>query len=179
MLCWVAQSCPTLCDPMNCSPPGSSVHGDSLGKNTGVCCHALLQGIFPMQGSNPGFLHCRQILYHLSHQGSWRILEWVAYPFFRASSWTRNRTLISCVAGVFFTNWSMREALITFINRGKTIGVLFVYRRGGSTVRTLCSLALTSFLLLKPAPHQRQPLSSPSFLKALSQVGRGPSLILN
>ena len=47
VLCLVAQSCPTLCDPMDCSLPGSSVHGDSPGKNTGVGCHALLQGIFP------------------------------------------------------------------------------------------------------------------------------------
>ena len=46
------QSCPTLCDPMDCSPPGSSVCGDSPGKNTGVGCHALLRGIFPTQGSN-------------------------------------------------------------------------------------------------------------------------------
>ena len=46
------QSCPTLCDPMDCSPPDSSVHGDSPGKNTGVACHALLQGIFPTQGLN-------------------------------------------------------------------------------------------------------------------------------
>ena len=45
----IAQSCPTLCDPMDCSPPGSSVYGDSPGKNTGVGCHALLQGIFPTQ----------------------------------------------------------------------------------------------------------------------------------
>ena len=45
-------------------------HGNSSGKNTGVGCHALLQGIFPIQGSNPGLLHCRWILYHLSHQGS-------------------------------------------------------------------------------------------------------------
>jgi len=43
-----------------------SVHGDSPGKNTGVGCHALFQGIFPTQGSNPGLPHCRQILYHLS-----------------------------------------------------------------------------------------------------------------
>ena len=50
----VAQSCPTLCNPMDCSLPGSSVHGDSLGKNMGVGCHALFQGIFPTQGSNPG-----------------------------------------------------------------------------------------------------------------------------
>ena len=49
----VAQSRPTLCDPMDCSPPGSYVHGDSPGKNIGVGCHFLLQGIFPTQGSNP------------------------------------------------------------------------------------------------------------------------------
>jgi len=48
-----------------------------------VVCHALLQGIFPTQGSNPGLPHYRQIPYHLSHQGSPRILEWVAYPFSR------------------------------------------------------------------------------------------------
>ena len=53
----------------SCSPPGSSVHGDSPAKNTGVGCHALLQGIFPTQGSNPGLPHCRQIPYHLSPQG--------------------------------------------------------------------------------------------------------------
>ena len=66
----VAPSCLTLCDPMDCSPPGSSVHGDSPGKNTGVGCHALLQGIFPTQEPNPGLLHCRQILYHLSQLGT-------------------------------------------------------------------------------------------------------------
>ena len=90
----VAQSCQTLCNPMEDSPPGSSVHGDSPGKNTRVGCHVLLQGIFPTQEANPGFPHCRQILYHLSHQGIPRILEWVAYPFSRASSrpryWTRS-----------------------------------------------------------------------------------------
>ena len=63
----VAQSCLTLCDPMNCSLPGSSVHGESPGKKTGVGFHALLQGIFPTQGLNPGLPHCRQILHHLSH----------------------------------------------------------------------------------------------------------------
>ena len=67
----LAQLCPTLCDPMDCSPPGSSVcPWDSPGKNPGVGSSFLLQGIFPTQGLNPGFLHHRQILYHLSHQGS-------------------------------------------------------------------------------------------------------------
>ena len=54
------KSCPTLCDPMDCSPPGSSIHFP--GKSTGMGCHFLLQGIFPTQGSNPGLQHCRQRL---------------------------------------------------------------------------------------------------------------------
>ena len=53
---------------------------NSPGQNTGAGCHALLQGIFSTQELNPGLLHCRHILYHLNHQGSSRILEWVAYP---------------------------------------------------------------------------------------------------
>ena len=105
-----AQSCPTLSDPMDCSPPGSSVHGifqtrilewgaiafaevvsncmppyglqparllcswNSSGKNTGVVCHFLLQEIFLTEGSNPSLLHYRQMLYHLSHQGSLLLL---------------------------------------------------------------------------------------------------------
>ena len=83
---------------------GTSVHGDSPGKNTGVGYHALLQRIFPTQGSNRGLLLYRQILYKLSYQGSPRILEWVAYPFTRGSSQPRNRTGVSCIAGGFFTN---------------------------------------------------------------------------
>ena len=55
---------------MDCSPPGSSVHGDSPDKNTGVSCQALLQGIFPTQGLNQVLLYCKQILYQLSYQGS-------------------------------------------------------------------------------------------------------------
>ena len=58
-VCLVIQLCLTLCTPMDCSPPCFSVHGDSPDKNTGVGCHALLQGIFPTQGSNPGLPHCR------------------------------------------------------------------------------------------------------------------------
>ena len=81
VLCIVTQLSPILCDPMDCSLPGSSVHRDSPGQNTEAGCHALLQGIFPTQGMNPGLLLCRWILYHLSHQGSPGILERVAYPF--------------------------------------------------------------------------------------------------
>ena len=97
-VCLVTQSCPTRCDTMVCSPPGSSVHGDSPGKNTGVGFHALFQGIFLTHGSNPGLPRCRQIIYCLSHQGSQRKLEWVAYPFSRGSSRTMKQTGVSCIA---------------------------------------------------------------------------------
>ena len=53
---------------------------DYPGKSTGVGCHSVLQQIFPTRGSNPGIPLCRQILYHLSHQGSPRIQEWVTHP---------------------------------------------------------------------------------------------------
>ena len=66
----VAQSCPTLCNPMDCP-------WNSPGQNTGVGSLSRLQRIFPTQGLNPGLLHCRWILYQLSHKGSPRILEWV------------------------------------------------------------------------------------------------------
>ena len=170
----------TLFDTMDCSPPGSSIQGIFLSKNTGVGCHFLLQGIFLTQGSNPSLLHllhCRQILYHwatreseseshsvvsnslqphglyspwnspdqntgvgchfllqgifltqesnpsllhllhcrlilyqLSHKGSPRILEWVVHLFSSRSSQPRNRTRVSCIAGGLFTNWAIREA---------------------------------------------------------------------
>ena len=109
-LCFSAHLCPTPCDAMDCSPPGSSAHGDSPGKNTRVGCHALLQEIFPTQGSNPGLPNCRRILYFLSHQGSPRIMEWVAYLFSRGSSWPRNWTRVFCIADGFFTSWASREA---------------------------------------------------------------------
>ena len=71
MLVLVAHLCSTLCKSTDCRPPGSSVHGILQARILEwVGCHSLFQGIFPTQGLNPGLLHCRQILYHLSHQGS-------------------------------------------------------------------------------------------------------------
>ena len=77
-------------------------------KNTGMGSLSLLQGIFPTQGSIPGLQHYWQILC-LSHKGSPRILEWVAFS--RESSPPSNRTRISLIAGGFFTNWAIREPL--------------------------------------------------------------------
>ena len=66
----VAQSCLILCDSMDCSPPGSSVCGILQARTLEWDCHALLQGIFPTQGLNPGLAHCRWTFYHLSLKGS-------------------------------------------------------------------------------------------------------------
>ena len=77
---------------------------NSPGQNPRVGSLSLLQGIFPTQGLNPGLPCCRQILHQLSHKGSPRILEWVAYPFSSGPSKARNRTRVSCTAGGFFTN---------------------------------------------------------------------------
>ena len=71
---------------------------------------SLPQGTFPIQGSNPGLPHCRKILYQLSHKGSPRILEQVAYPISSRSSQPRNQTRVYPIADRFFTNWSIREA---------------------------------------------------------------------
>ena len=94
------------CESENCSVVSDSLrpHGlyspwDSPGQNTGAGSLSLLQGIFPVQELNPALLHCRQILYQLSHEGSPRILEWVAYPFSSGSFQPRNRTRVSCIAG--------------------------------------------------------------------------------
>ena len=67
-VCLVAQLCLTLHDPIDCSLTGSSVHGDSPCNNTRGGYHALLQGIFLSQGSNPHLLHCKHILFCLNHQ---------------------------------------------------------------------------------------------------------------
>ena len=67
VLCLVAQLCLAL------FPPGSSVHGDSPGKDTGMGCHGLLQGIFPTQGLNPGLLHRRQILFWATREALYKL----------------------------------------------------------------------------------------------------------
>ena len=75
---------------------------------------SLLQGMFPPQRSNPGLLHCRRILYQLSHKGSQRILDWIAYPFSSIPSQPRNRTRVSCIVGGFFPNWAIRDFIYMY-----------------------------------------------------------------
>ena len=100
----VTQSCHSLWPHGLYSPWNLADH------NTGVGSCFLLQGIFPTQGSNPGLPYWMQIIYHLSHQGSPTILEWVAYPFSWGTSPPRKWASVSCIAGRFFTSWATREA---------------------------------------------------------------------
>ena len=94
LLCLVTQSCLNLWDPGDCSPPAFSSHGDSPGKNIGVGCHALLQGILPFPPAehlpNPGIKPKSLVSWADSllsePPGKPKILEWVAYPFSRGSS---------------------------------------------------------------------------------------------
>ena len=103
-----SESCSVVSDSLR--PHGLYSPWNSPGQNTGMGSLYPLQGIFPTQGSNPGLPHCRWILYQLSHKGSPRILEWVAYPFSRSSR-PRKQAGVSCIAGSLFTSWAVREAL--------------------------------------------------------------------
>ena len=103
-MCSVAQSCLTLHDAMDCNPPGSSVYGILQARILEWVAMPSSRGSSQQQGSKPGLLHCRWILYCLSHQGSPRTLDWVACPFCSGPSPPRNQTRISCIAGQFFTN---------------------------------------------------------------------------
>ena len=116
----VVLSCLTLCDPMDCSPPGSSVHAAFQARILEWACHILLQGIFWTRGLN---LHISCVSCHwqvdslpLHHLGSQvikalsafqaRTLEWVAIPFSRGSFCPRRQTQVYCIAGRFFTIWA-------------------------------------------------------------------------
>ena len=101
----VAQSCLTFCDPMDCSPPGSSVHGIFQPRNTGVGCHFLLQGIFPSQGSNPHLLHWQTLAVRFLTTEPSGFVLWAFYrlisslcvitvsllPFYRWRKWSREK----------------------------------------------------------------------------------------
>ena len=86
------------------------------GQNSRVGSLSLLQGIFPTQGLNPSLPHCRWILYQLTHKGSPRKLEWVAFPFSRGSSQPRDWTQVFLIAGRFFTSWATGKPVWTLVN---------------------------------------------------------------
>ena len=95
---------------------------------------SLFQGIFPTQGSNPGLPHCRWILYQLSHQGSSRILGWVAYPFSRdLLTQESNQGLLYCRRILYQLNYQGSPSEAKLCSKelsaggmGMTLGLLFL-----------------------------------------------------
>ena len=132
MLYWcvlVTQSCGIFCEFMCCSPSRLLCPWNSTGKNTGVGSHSLLQGIFPTQWLNPGLLHCRQVFYCLSHQGSLIILMyhylliilllvaiWVSFFFTPINYYNAH------IMAIFFffppSLWSNKCVFLSFISFG-------------------------------------------------------------
>ena len=94
---------------------------NSPGQNTGVDSFSLLQGIFPTQGLNPGLLHCRTDSLPAEPQEKPKNTGVGSLFLLLESSWPRNRTGVSCIAGGFFTNWALREAVLY-------VGVGYVYQ---------------------------------------------------
>ena len=133
---WKSLSRPTLCDPMDCSQPRSSIHGDSPDKNTGVGCYALLHRIFPIHGSNLGLLHCRWIPYYLSYQGSPRILEWVSLSLLQGNFLTQESNW-----GLLHCRWILHQLsylgslVLTFLHN---IHVYYLYEK--TTINKQCYL---------------------------------------
>ena len=110
----------------------------SPGLNTGMGSPSLLQGVFPTQGSNPGLPYCGQILYHLSHKGSPRILECslsLLQQIFPTQE--SNRGLLHC-SWIFFTNWAIRKASDQFHPR-----IILL-----SPMSLLCSTCIPAFLVV-------------------------------
>ena len=135
-MCLATQSCPTLCRPMDCSPPSASVHGDSLGKNTAVGSHAFLQRIFSTQGLNPGLLYFRQILYHLSYQGS---------PLLNS----REFDFRALVIGLHFSSEPLNSIFLEF--------VINISSEGSMSTSQILSFIFPSLLLLflSLSPNQK------------------------
>ena len=102
-----AQSCLTFCNPMNCSPPGSSVHEILQARILEWVSILFSRGSSQLRDWTK-ISHIVGRYFTIWAQGSQRILEWVAYPFSSRSSQLRNRTRVSCIAGGFFTNWATR-----------------------------------------------------------------------
>ena len=115
---WESESHSVVSDSLQ--PHGPYSPWNSPGQNTGVGSLSLLQGIFPTQGLNLGLPHCRGILYQLSHKGSPRILEWVAYPFSRWIILTQqsNQGLLHCRRILYQQNCQGSPLALRSIRKG-------------------------------------------------------------
>ena len=139
---------------MDCSPPGSSVHGDSPDKNTGVGCHSLLQGIFLTQRSNPGLLHCRKILYHWA---TWEARLGVSDP---------QSEVLRCLGVCVTWMWGHWDICVSLSQAVTSFGCLGVCM--WECVVSKLYLRLWSFWILCGSTSQCVPLTLLSTCKSLS-----------
>ena len=159
---------------MDCSLPGSSVHGHSPGKSTGVGCHGLLQRIFPIQGSNPGLPHCRWILYHLSHQGSPRILEWEALSLLQGNFPTQelNQGLLHCKQ----IHYPLSYQKSSYMYACMYVYIMKVFTAGSSGKESACQYRRFKRLRINPwvrkIPWRRAWQPTPVFLPGESHGQR-------
>ena len=114
MLCLVTQWCLTLCNPVDCSQPGSSIHGDSPGKNTGVVSMPSSRGSSQPRDQTQVSRIADGFCTNWDTRDAQEHWSWVAYHFSRGSSQPRYPT--KCSAGGFFTSWATREAQLSMIN---------------------------------------------------------------
>ena len=130
-MCLVAQACPTLCNHLDCSPPGSSVHGIFQARILKGVAISSSQGIFLIQGSNPHLLcllYCRKILHPLSHWGSpyvgkgtisshtnqYRISTVLPYPIFaNLIGWGKKKRLLFAFISILKIIVEVDEHLFT------------------------------------------------------------------
>ena len=106
----VAQLCPALCDPMDCSPPGSSIHGIFQARILEWVAILFSRGSSQPRDQAQISRFAGRFFTIWATRETPRTLEWVAVPFSRESSQPRDRTQVSCIAGRFFTRWATREA---------------------------------------------------------------------
>ena len=117
-------------------PHGLHSPWNSSGQNTGVSSLSLLQRIFPTQGSNPGLLHCQANSLPTETQGRPKNTRVGSPPFSSRSSWPRNQTEVSCIAGGFFTNRVIREALKTLEDSYFPISKSIETSQNGTSIKT-------------------------------------------
>ena len=159
------QSCLTRCDSMDCSLPGSSVHGDSPGKNTGVGCHALLQGIFLTQGSNPLSLLSPALAGRFSTTSA----AWEA----RLTVYHRRLTTAACALQQGFVVYPFHIIACTCSPQPPNLGFSSLARRTLRVQTSLCSgaiLCIALSIILWSLPLDAS--STPSSVAAAENVHR-------
>ena len=125
---WVSQSCPTLCDSMDCSPPDSSVHRILQARILEwVAMPSSRRSSQPRDWTQVSHIAGGFFIVWATWEAQ-EYLEWVAYPFSRGFSWSRDRTGVSCIAGRFFTSWATRKEIKEELKKWRNVSCSWIGR---------------------------------------------------